>query len=84
MSTRGTRMGILGTRMGTLGTQRRENPRASESDPEQHSRYLVAGARKLGIDLRANGNLKRWLNQAGFISYKEESFAWCTSYSGGG
>jgi hypothetical protein len=58
-------------------------PRRSESDPEQHSRYLVSGARKLGIDLRADENLKRWLNQAGFINYKEESFAWCTSYSGG-
>ena len=47
--------------------------RRSESDPEQHSRYLVAEARKLGIDLRVDENLERWLNPAGFISYKEES-----------
>jgi hypothetical protein len=46
--------------------------------PEQRSRYLVAGARKLGIVLRAVENLEKWLNQAGFINYKEDSFAWCT------
>jgi len=34
---------------------------------------LVAEARKLGIDLRVDENLERWLNPAGFISYKEES-----------
>jgi len=53
-----------------------------DSDPEQHSYYLIAGARELGIDLRADENLEEWLKQAGFINYKERCFPLCTSYTG--
>lgn len=59
-----------------------EKPSSRESDPEQHSYNLVAGAKKLGIDLRADENFENWLNEAGFINYKEKTFAWCTYYPG--
>jgi hypothetical protein len=59
-----------------------ENPSSHESNPEQHSYNLVAGAKKLGIDLRADENFESWLNEAGFINYKEKTFAWCTYYPG--
>jgi len=56
--------------------------RRSESDPEQHSRYLIAEARKLGIDLRVDENLEREA-EPNWVHQLQRRDSWCTSYSGG-